>query len=99
MLKQFFKIKGLAPHRDLNYAYNSLPFIEKEWEKISDLGVSYQAYDKKIFENSIYINEGFNPHLCWRNHAPEDIIPSNKTIYMLTHNHWWYEKNPFEEWK
>jgi len=97
ILNKIFDIKGLAPHRDLNYAYNSLPYIEENWKEIKGLGFDYQAYNEKIFSASVYVNEGFNPHLCWRNNKPEDIIPTNKSIYMMTHNHWWYKKHPFEE--
>lgn len=99
ILNSFFNIHGVAPHRDLNYMYNSLPYIEKNWDKIEEMGLKYQAYDKLITDNCVYINEGFNPHLCWRKEKPEDVIPTGKSIYMLTHNHWWYDKNPFEEWQ
>lgn len=97
-LGKFVNFTGIAPHRDINYSYNSLPFIEDNWSKIKPLGVEYQGYQKDLIDNSVYINEGFNPHLCWRKHSPEDIIPSGKTMYILTHNHWWYDKHPFEEW-
>ena len=99
ILKKFVTIFGIAPHRDLNYAYNSLPFIYENWKDISDLGIEYQAYQKNIEDSTVYINEGFNPHLCWRNYTPEDIIPTKKTMYISTHNHWWYEEHPFEDWK
>ena len=99
MLKDWYGLTGdvsLAPHRDLNYAFNSLPFIENEWKKIKKLGFSYQAYDQKIMDNVVYISEGFNPHLCWRKDKPEEVIPTKKSICMLTHNHWWYKNHPFE---
>ena len=99
ILKEFVDIFGIAPHRDLNYAYNSLPFIEENWAEISKLGVDYHAYQKNIEDATVYVNEGFNPHLCWRKHAPEDVIPTKNSMYILTHNHWWYERHPFEEWK
>ena len=99
ILSSFFDIHGLAPHRDLNYMYNSLLYIEKKWNKIKEMGFSYQAYDQSIVDSCVYINEGFNPHLCWRKDKPEDVIPSSKSIYMLTHNHWWYDANPFEDWR
>lgn len=97
VLNNIFDIRGIAPHRDMNYAYNSLPYIEENWKDIQDLGFEYQAYDESIFSSSVYINEGVNLHLGWRNHKPEDIIPTNKTIYMMTHNHWWYKNHPFED--
>jgi len=99
ILSSFFDIKGVAPHRDLNYAYNSLPLIENNWKEIQEMGFKYQAYNESILKNCVYVNEGFNPHLCWRKDRPEDVILTHKSIYMLTHNHWWYENNPFEDWK
>lgn len=97
-LSNFFDIKSVAPHRDLNYAYNSLPFLESIDDELKKIGLVNQAYDSKIIENSLYVNEGFNPHLCWRNLKPEEAFTTGNTVYMLTHNHWWYDKHPFEEW-
>lgn len=97
-LSKFFDVKSVAPHRDLNYAYNSLPFLEKIDAKLKKIGLVNQAYDSKIMENSLYVNEGFNPHLCWRNLKPKEAFATGNTVYMLTHNHWWYDKHPFEEW-
>ncbi len=99
LLSSFFDVRGLAPHRDLNYAYNSLPFIKRNWNQIKTIGFDYEAYDDQIFSSCVYVNEGFNPHLCWRNNAPEDVIETGVSIYMMTHNHWWYDENPFEEWR
>ena len=97
LLKNFFKIKGIAPHRDLNYAFNSLPFIEQNWQDLKRMGLEYQAYERRILDSVVYINEGFNPHLCWRGERPEEVIKSKSSICMLTHNHWWYEEHPFED--
>ena len=99
ILNNFFDIRGLAPHRDLNYTYNSLPYIQENWNKIKSLGFQYESYDNRIFSSSVYINEGFSPHLRWRNDKPEDVIKTVKTIYMTIHNHWWYKDHPFEEWQ
>lgn len=97
-LKSFFDVQSIAPHRDINYAYNSLPHIQLWWTDINELGLKFQAYDSRILDATTYINEGFDPHLCWRMLAPEDVIPTGKSIYMLTHPHWWYLNHPFEEW-
>jgi hypothetical protein len=96
LLSTFWDIRGLATHRDINYTYNSLPWVEVNPETLESLGFKYQAYDKRFFENAVYVNEGLNPHLCWRNHRPEDVIKTGKSIYMLTHSHWWWVKHPFE---
>jgi hypothetical protein len=97
LLKKFFDIKSVSTHRDLNYAYNSLPWLEENWNHIKKkYDLKYHAYEKKFFENIEYVNEGFNPHICWRNKTPEECIKSGKTIYMLLHPHWWFRDNPFE---
>ena len=97
ILKSQFNITSMSTHRDLNYMYNSLPWLEKNWKKIKTMtGLECQAYEDVIFKNSVYVNEGLNPHICWRNFKPEDVIKSGKSVYMLTHNHWWYNKHPFE---
>lgn len=99
LLKQFMNIRGMSTHRDLNYAYNALPWLEQRWNELKDeLDLDYQAYDRRLMDNTIYVNEGFNPHLCWRNLRPEQAIDTGKSVYMLTHNHWWYKKHPFETW-
>lgn len=91
------KIVGLAPHRDINYVHNSLPWIEENWEKLKRMfGFEYHAYEKRILDNVLYVNEGFNPHLCWRGMTPQEAIKTGKSIYMLTHPHWWYVDHPFE---
>ncbi len=95
-ISKFFNVTGLATHRDINYCFNSLPFVNENWNKIETMGFKYHAYQENIFRSTKYINEGFNPHLCWRNLSPEDVIPTGKSIYMLTHNHWWFDVHPFE---
>ena len=97
-LNSFLNIDGIAPHRDINYAYNTLPFLQSNWEEVEQVGLKYHAYDDRIFSSSVYVNEGLNPHLCWRNKMPEDVVLTGDTVYMMTHNHWWYKDHPFEEW-
>jgi len=95
-LSSIYKIKGMSCHRDINYVINSLPYLQKNWGIIKQsTGLEYDAYDNTIFNKFIYVNEGLNPHLSWRNNSPLDIIKQGKSFYLLTHNHWWYEKIPF----
>lgn len=95
-LSSIYKIKGIACHRDINYVINSLPYLQKNWGIIKQTtGLEYDAYDNAIFDKFIYVNEGFNPHLSWRNNSPLDIIKQGESFYLLTHNHWWYENIPF----
>ncbi len=96
-LKAFFDIQGVACHRDINYAFNSLPWLEQHWEKVSrELGFTYQAYAPEIMKRVVYVNEGLNPHLCWRSRTPEEVIPTGRSVCLLTHGHWWYKDHPFE---
>lgn len=99
ILRTFFNIKGVAPHRDINYMHNSLPFLEANWSEIqTNLSLQYHAYERPIMDNVVYVNEGFNPHLCWRSLSPIDAMTTfpNRSIYMLTHPHWWFLTHPFE---
>jgi hypothetical protein len=96
LLSSIYNIKGISCHRDINYQINSLPYLQDNWEKIKEVtGLEYEAYDENIFGNLVYVNEGLNPHLNWRNHTPLEIIRQKKSIYMNTHNHWWYDVIPF----
>lgn len=99
VMRAFFSIDGIAPHRDINYVHNTLPFLQQNWQKISsELNVHYHAYEDQIMANVTYVNEGFNPYLCWRTLTPFDAIDDHngRSIYMLTHPHWWYKDHPFE---
>ena len=49
-LSAFYKISGMSCHRDFNYAYNSLPWVYENWDKIANIGIEYHAYDKKFLE-------------------------------------------------
>tara|TARA_B110000003_G_scaffold263383_1_gene286989 strand:- start:431 stop:1126 length:696 start_codon:yes stop_codon:yes gene_type:complete len=95
-LSAFFNLEGMSCHRDINYAYNSLPWVEENELLLKQIGIKYQAYDKKILDSVLYVNEGLNPHLCWRSISPQEAIKTGKSICFLTHNHWWYYKHPFE---
>lgn len=96
-LRSFFNVVGLAPHRDLNYMYNSLPFIEYDWQVISSrFGLKYHAYEEPFFENAVYINEGYSPHVCWRNESPENVIDSGRNVYIMIHPHLWHENHIHE---
>lgn len=98
-LRVFFDVRGIAPHRDINYVHNSLPMLEERWDHVkSKMNVGYHAYEDRIMSAVTYVNEGFNPHLCWRTSSPIDVIDAcnNGSIYLLTHPHWWYKVHPFE---
>jgi len=96
-LRSHFDVVGIAPHRDINYVYNSLPWLEEHWAHIkSTTGLLYHAYEDDFQKDWIYVNEGLSPHLGWRNMSPMDAIKSGKNIHMLLHPHWWYVEHPFE---
>jgi hypothetical protein len=97
LLRTYFDVSGIAPHRDINYTYNSLPWLNSNWTQLQHkLCLNYHAYEQRILKNVHYVNEGFNPHLCWRSSDPFDVIKTRKSIYLLTHPHWWFVENPFE---
>lgn len=89
-------IQSLACHRDYNYVYNSLPWVESHWDELERLGFSYQAYDNRIMDKVIYVNETVNPRLGWRSWDPMQAIDTGRSICMSTHPHWWFDKHPFE---
>ena len=95
-LAAFYNIVGMSCHRDVNYVHNSLPWVYENWEKMVKLGIKYHAYDNQLLDSVLYVNEGLNPHLCWRGTTPREAIETGKSICLLTHNHWWYQSHPFE---
>jgi hypothetical protein len=96
-IRSMFDVKGIAPHRDINYMYNSLPFIEKYWKDISnEFNLTYQGYSADFMSNLTFVNEGLNPHLGWRSISPNIAINDKKSIYLSTHSHWWFKSYAFE---
>jgi len=98
MLRQFFTIAGVAPHRDFNYIRNTLPWIRENMSALTSSDqccLEYEAYDKKIEDNTIYVNDSFAPHLCWKT-TPYDALKTGKSVYFSTHPHWWYVNHPHE---
>jgi hypothetical protein len=92
-----YRIHGIAPHRDINYMYNTLPWLEENWDHLSiGCDLIYHAYEKKILDAAVYVAETMNPHLCWRN-DPNEVIATGRSVYMLTHPHWWYDVHAFED--
>ena len=99
-IRSHFKdIDSIACHRDINYTHNSLPWLVENWGKLKEEhDLHYEAYEDKIFESAVYVNEGLNPHLCWRDKDPEDVMKTGRSLYLLTHSHWWFEEHPHEHW-
>ncbi|MFA7275260.1 MAG: hypothetical protein WC043_00475 [Pseudobdellovibrionaceae bacterium] len=96
-LRTFFPVTSMAPHRDINYMYNSLPWLDENWSEVShDLKLNYHAYERRILDNVLYVNEGLSPHLCWRGMTPAEAVETGKSICLLLHPHWWYVNHPFE---
>jgi hypothetical protein len=85
------RVFGHSCHRDVNYLYNSLPYLREQ--NLASLGFEYSAYDE-IFNDSktLYLNEGLNPHLTWRSLSPEEALKSQKNICLLLHPHWWHTR-------
>jgi hypothetical protein len=96
-LGAFYKVESIACHRDVNYAFNSLPWLQKNWATVKEaLGFSYEAYDSAIMDSVIYVNETAEQKLGWRKWTPEDAIEMGRSIILSTHPHWWFRNNPFE---
>lgn len=98
-IRSFFpRVDSISCHRDINYMYNSLPYVEENWNKIkTNHRLHYQAYDR-LFNSAMYVNEGLNPHLCWRGFTPERVIEMSNSIYMSVHPHWWHSKYANDHW-
>jgi hypothetical protein len=97
VLRSKFRVSGFAPHRDINYVYNSLPWLEQQWSKLERCyNLTYHAYQEVFLRDIIYVNEGFSPHLGWRNMTPIEAMETKKNIYMLLHPHWWHVDHPYE---
>ena len=94
---EFGPIKGVACHRTLDYMYNSLPFLQEKWAEVqARTGLQYEAYDSGHMDNVLYVNEGLDPHLCWRNLTPDQAMATGKNILMTTHPHWWHDSFIYE---
>ena len=92
-------IRGVACHRDMNFTWNCLPWLQEKWDHIKQItGLEYEAYEEG-FSRVAYVNEGLKPHLCWRGRSPEEVIETGDSFVMLTHSHWWFDKHPFEAWQ
>lgn len=97
-LNSHFDITGIACHRNIDFLENALPHLEENWKQIQkELGIKYQAYEEDKMQQLTFVNEGLNPHLCWRNHKPEDVIESGANFCLSTHPHWWHKSHPFED--
>lgn len=86
-------VLGHACHRDMNYIYNSLPWIEEHG--ISQFGFEWQAYDP-IFtsDNILYVNEALTPrHLGW-SIDPEQAAETGQNVCLFVHPHWWHRWFP-----
>lgn len=97
-LRSHFDIKGVACHRNIDFMHNSLPHLEMNWlDYKNKFDVSYQAYDLKLMESVVFVNEGINPHLCWRSITPEMAIDNGDNFCLSTHPHWWHKEYAFED--
>ena len=96
-LRYFFDIKGLACHRNIDFMVNSLPHLRDNWAEISTkLELEYHAYEPHIVDALTFVNEGLNPHLCWRQNDTKQVKESGQGFCMSTHPHWWHRKHAFE---
>jgi len=98
ILRCHFQIDGIACHRNIDYMFNSLPYLEEKWPSFKkSLSLLYQAYDQELFGGFQFVNEGLSPHLGWRSLTPEEVIASGQSFYLSTHPHWWHRVHAFED--
>jgi hypothetical protein len=98
ILRCHFQIDGIACHRNIDYMFNSLPYLEEKWPSFKkSLSLLYQAYDEDLFGGFQFVNEGLSPHLGWRSQTPEEVIKSGQSLYLSTHPHWWHRIHAFED--
>lgn len=98
VLRNYFDVKGVACHRNIDYMYNSLPCLEANWPELrARHDLLYQAYEKGILDELTFVNEGLNPHLGWRGQTPEEVIASGNKFCLSTHPHWWHKTHAFED--
>jgi len=88
------EVHGLAPHRDINYAANTLPLLQGM--DLAAMGFDYQAYEDVFVKESKYVSERIDGHIGWYEHGPEEYIDKFDKITLLTHPQWWFEKHPRE---
>lgn len=98
VLRNYFDVQGVACHRNIDFMYNSLPFLEQHWASIKERqNLLYQAYEPSIHDVFDFVNEGLNPHLGWRGLTPEEAIASGRKFCLSTHPHWWHRSHAFED--
>jgi hypothetical protein len=98
------KIYGTASHGDITN-YNNLDFWKNH--KSEDFGLVYEAYDKKLWNNSDYVSD--SEWIRWKTYkngklskedkrTPIEHIKENnpKILYLLTHPESWYERYIYE---
>lgn len=40
--------------------------------------MKFSTYDRVYLDSSLYLNEGFNTYLCWKNLNPKEAIKMKK---------------------
>jgi hypothetical protein len=87
-------VLGHACHRDMNYVYNSLPWLEA-CGGVQECGFLWEAYDPLFTtENILYVNEALVPrHLGW-SVDPEGAAQTGQNVCLFVHPHWWHRKYP-----
>lgn len=87
-------VLGHACHRDMNYIYNSLPWLV-ERGGVQGFGFLWEAYDPMFTrDNILFINEALVPrHLGW-SIDPEQAAETGQNVCLFVHPHWWHKKYP-----
>ena len=85
-------LKHIAPHEPTRTNR-----MEYDINKLAEVGIDFQAYDKKILEKYKYISDSSGK---FKDGFLEEHLVKNKEtyLYVLTHPVWWYENSPVERY-
>ena len=85
-------IKHIAPHEPTRTNR-----MEYDINRLAEVGIDFQAYDKKILEKYKYISDSSGK---FKDGFLEEHLVKNKEtyLYVLTHPVWWYENSPVERY-
>ena len=87
-------VKGVSPHRDLDYQVNSLPILEAM--DFRALGFNYHSYEDVFVKECKYVSETLSPHISWREGCPCGLLGKFGRICLMTHPRWWFHSHPRE---
>jgi hypothetical protein len=89
------KSHGVATHRDLNQAPNSLPYVGGL--DLKSVGLEYDAYYPAFVQERKYVSEKVNRGIGWWEKCFCNYIGEEKKLTVLTHPRWWFHQHFYED--